>query len=47
METSSLSGWHVAALLCFTVGFMALCGLTEDMRPKSRGIASEIERALR
>ncbi|MCZ7860801.1 hypothetical protein O9X98_05230 [Agrobacterium salinitolerans] len=47
MEPPRLRGRHLAAFLAALLAFTALCGLTEDMRPKSRSIASEIERALR
>jgi hypothetical protein len=47
MHKSSLKGWHIAAALGFIMAFAALCGLTEDARPKSNGLAAEIERALR
>lgn len=47
MKQSSLRGRHIAASLVAILAFLALCTFTEDIRPESRGLAAEIERAIR
>jgi hypothetical protein len=47
MEKSTVKGWHIASVLVLVMAFAAFCGITEDDRPKSGGLAAEIERALR
>ncbi|MBY3155522.1 hypothetical protein HFO56_24655 [Rhizobium laguerreae] len=47
MDKSPIKGWHMASALSIVMVFAALCGLTEDVRPKANGIAAEIERTLR
>jgi hypothetical protein len=47
MEKSHFKGWHILCALAFVMVFAAFCGLREEARQKSNGIAAEIERALR
>ncbi|MCV9964661.1 hypothetical protein OIU34_22475 [Pararhizobium sp. BT-229] len=46
MEPSQITGGRLAAALSFILAFAAICGLTEDMRPKAGGLAVAIERSL-
>ncbi|MCS4088989.1 hypothetical protein [Rhizobium sp. BK176] len=47
MEKSPVKGWHILGFLVLVMAFAAFLGLTEEARPKSNGIAAEIERTLR
>lgn len=47
MEKSPVRSWHILGILVLVMAFAAFLGLTEEDRPKSKGIAAEIERALR
>jgi hypothetical protein len=47
MEKSPVKGWHVLVALSLVMALAAFMVLTEEDRPKSKGLAAEIENALR